>query len=86
MNPEPSKWIYNATYNFKSILGLDCEITLEQRPNYCDRGSFIAKLHPHHRLWLEIDGQDGWPRYYFDEDRAKLECEAWLKKRGQWIT
>jgi hypothetical protein len=29
-----------------------------------------------------IDGADGWPRYYFDLDRAKLELEAWINKRG----
>jgi hypothetical protein len=31
-----------------------------------------------------MDGADLWPRYYFDFERAKLEIEAWLKKRGQW--
>lgn len=32
---------------------------------------------------LEIDDQDGWPRYYFDEGRAKAEIEAWLVKRKE---
>lgn len=32
---------------------------------------------------LEIDGSDGWPRYYFDEGRAKAEIEAWLVKRKE---
>jgi hypothetical protein len=32
---------------------------------------------------LEIDEQDGWPRYFMSEERAKLEVEDWLKKRGQ---
>lgn len=67
------------------IKGKECRITLETRPSYCDRGNFIAKLFPIGRLELSIDHQDGWPRYYFDQDRAKLECEDWLKKRGQWI-
>lgn len=67
------------------IEGTECKITLEQRPAYCDRGNCIAKLFPTGRLKLSIDSQDGWPRYYFDQDRAKLECEEWLKKRGQWI-
>ena len=31
---------------------------------------------------VELDGHDLWPRYYFDLERAKLECEAWLRKRG----
>jgi len=61
------------------------EIILENRPHYCDRGNFIAKVfvdEPHKfesALW--IDEADCWPRYYFDEGRAKLEIEAWLKKR-----
>jgi hypothetical protein len=77
------KWKKNEGY--ESIKGKECEITLEPRPSWCDRGNFIAKLFPTGKLILEIDEQDGWPRYYFDQDRAKLECEAWLKKRGQWI-
>lgn len=61
-----------------------CEITIEPRPHYCDRGNFIAKLFPAigSKLALELDLQDGWPRYYFDLDRAKAEVEAWLVKRG----
>lgn len=58
------------------------EITLEPRPHYCDRGNWIAKVHVGLNCPTEIDSQDGWPRYYFDFDRAKLEIEAWLKKRG----
>jgi hypothetical protein len=65
------------------IEGRECQISLEPRPSYCDRGSFIAKLFPRGGLALEIDAADGWPRYYFDFDRALLEIEAWLVKRGQ---
>jgi hypothetical protein len=65
------------------IYGKRCNITLEPRPHYCDRGNWLAKLFPHGKLAMEIDGQDGWPRYFMDLDRAKLECEDWLKKRGQ---
>ena len=32
-----------------------------------------------------LDGADLWPRYYFDVTRAKLECEAWLKKRDECV-
>lgn len=67
------------------INGKECSITLEPRPSYCDRGNYIAKLNPTGELALEIDYQDGWPRYYFDQSRAKLECEDWLLKRKQWI-
>jgi hypothetical protein len=65
------------------IAGKQCTITIESRPHYCDRGNLIAKLHPFGLLEREIDPSDGWPRYYFDLERAKLECEAWLEKRKQ---
>lgn len=78
-----SSWV-TKNFMWHEIDGKECRITLEPRMGYCDRGNFIAKLFPREKLALEIDDQDGWPRYYFDEDRAKLEIEAWLKKRGQW--
>ncbi len=75
------EWYSQADY--LTARGKDCTVTLEARPHYCDRGNFIAKLHPVGRFALEIDGADMWPRYYFDQARAKLEIEAWLEKRGQ---
>jgi hypothetical protein len=75
-------WI-KETERIDSIRGKECFITLEPRPYYCDRGNWIAKLFPTGELGMEIDGSDGWPRYYFDEARAKLEIEAWLIKRKQ---
>lgn len=78
---EKPRWIQRDGY--QEVYGLDCTITLEPRPGYCDRGQFIAKLVPRGELVREIDDQDGWPRYYFDEARAKAEIHAWLEKRGQ---
>lgn len=60
-----------------------CSITIEARPPYCDRGNWIAKIHPFGHLTYELDDADLWPRYYFDLDRAKAECEAWLEKRAR---
>jgi hypothetical protein len=77
-------WI-KRTDRLEEIQGKECLITLEPRPAYCDRGNFIAKLFPSGDLTYEIDEADGWPRYYFDETRAKLEVEAWLTKRGQAV-
>jgi hypothetical protein len=77
------KW--NNHNSFHEIVGKECTITLESRPPYCDRGNYLAKLFPLGSLVMEIDPQDGWPRYYMDEQRAKLECEDWLKKRKQWV-
>jgi hypothetical protein len=42
-----------------SARGRECEITLERAPYYCDRGNWIAKLHPTGMLLRDIDGQDG---------------------------
>lgn len=60
-------------------------IILAKRPHYCDRGNFLAYLDVRHDPKIPgtyTDGADGWPRYYFDLDRAKLEIEAWITKRG----
>lgn len=73
-------WIKHDGY--QEIKGDEWAITLEPRPGYCDRGNFLAKIWPTGELAREIDSQDGWPRYYFDETRAKLEIEAWLEKRN----
>lgn len=65
------------------VEGRDCTITVESRPYYCDRGNWLAKLHPTGALALEVDEADGWPRYYFDKKRMFEEIGAWLLKRGQ---
>lgn len=62
-----------------------CTITLEPRPPYCDRGRWIAKLHPVGQLAREIDAADCWPRYYFDLAAAMSECNEWMEFRlKQW--
>ncbi len=63
-----------------SIRGEGCEITLEACRS--DRGKYLAKLFLEGAISLSVEGRDGWPRYYFDEARAKLEIEDWLKERG----
>lgn len=68
---------------FFVIEGKDCEITVEPRPLYCDRGHWIAKLHPRDELALEIDDADGWPRYYFGWQALTSEIAAWLEARSQ---
>ena len=67
-----------------SIRGLNCTIYLEPRPTYCDRGNWIAKIDA--LPIVNIDGADGWPRYYFDFDRAQSEIVAWMEKRGESLT
>lgn len=94
MNDASSQWqsVYpkegeGAFLPYEAIRGRDCQITLERRPYYCDRGNYIAKLFTDtgSKLALSIDGADMWPRYYFDYQHAKAEIEAWLTKRGQWL-
>lgn len=82
-----SHWLSekHAQFEVHSIGGKDCLVTVEPRSDYCNRGNFLAKLFLSGKLYDEIDEADGWPRYYFDLERAKLEVEAWLKKREQWI-
>ena len=75
--------IWEQRAGFEEIQGRECLITLEPRPHYCDRGNYVAKLFAFGDLSLEIDESDGWPRYYFDRERAKAEVEAWLIRRGQ---
>lgn len=70
---------------WQRIIGRECTIGLAKRPDYCDRGNFVATLDAWGKLGAEIDMADGFPRYYFDETRAKLEMEAWLRTRRQWI-
>lgn len=57
-------------------------ITLEPRPRYCDRGEWIAKIssRPGEEM---LDQHEGWPRYYFDKQRALDEIGDWLVKRGE---
>lgn len=85
MTTTVSRWV--EAEGFGSIQGRECEVTLQPRPAYCDRGNWHAKLFPRGTLARDIDDQDGWygGRYYFDHERAKREVEAWLKKRGQWV-
>jgi hypothetical protein len=82
---ERAGWTYHNDPVYWNIKGKECEITIEPRAWYCDRGNWLAKIFPTGQLMMDIDDQDGWPRYYFDLDRAMLEVEAWLIKRQQWM-
>ena len=78
--------IWTQCDGYEEAEGKDFTVTLYPRPGYCDRGNFLAQLFQKpgtgHAL---LDFQDAWPRYYFDKERAKLEIEAWFKKRGQLL-
>lgn len=76
----------------QTLRGRHWTIYLIPRPTYCVRGNWLAQLHPniddqprHDVEGSYVGEQDLWPRYYFDEDRAKAEVEAWLTKRKQRV-
>jgi hypothetical protein len=75
-------WKFEEEFGLWEAAGKDWRIYINPRPAYCDRGNWLAFLDVFNDLHREVDGQDGWPRYYFDLTRAKLECEAFIKKRG----
>lgn len=82
-----TQWTYRLETESWFIAGKSCVVIIVRRPRYCDRGNFLAQIFPtpDTRLALPggIDDADGWPRYYFDLTRARLEIEAWLDKRGE---
>lgn len=80
-----SRWAWRENSATWEIWGRHCWIWMDSRPAYCDRGRWLARVESLDHITLFIDGADGWPRYYFDLDRAKLEIEAWLKFRNQWM-
>lgn len=77
-------WERHPDYDLEFVTTDKIEVTLEPRRPGCDRGNYYAKVFPKKGFELEIhiDESDGFPRYYFDQTRAKLELEAWLERRG----
>lgn len=49
---------------------------LTERPRYCDRGHYQVNCN-----LPDIDGADGFPRYYMRRETAIQETEAWLNWR-----
>lgn len=54
-------------------------ICIAPRPHYCDRGQFLVHIFAHGVL--DLDGQESFPRYYFELETAKREMELWVNKR-----
>ena len=50
---------------------------IEKRPPYCDRGRWILKT------TAPLDHQEGFPRYYFVLEIAKVEALAWCQVRKE---
>lgn len=85
----PGEWVPTpqCTARHIQIRGADCCILLAPQPSYMDRGKWLAFLEVDPGAYperLHVEWRvDQWPRYYFDLERAKLECEAWLLARNQ---
>jgi hypothetical protein len=56
------------------------------RPSYCDRGDWIINVIPSGSAKLELDQQDGFPRYFFgSEDEVKEQMQRWANKRKETV-
>lgn len=55
-------------------------ITIEKRPNYCDRGNYLVKC-DNLNFHGDIEWSDGFPRYYFEFECMVREIAAFLTKR-----
>lgn len=73
------KWEFKEN-TWWEIMHKGVGICIEPRPGYCDRGRWIAKIFEPGLLYL--DSSDGWPRYYFNLERAKHEIEDFLHMRA----
>jgi len=74
----PSReWFFHEDWGCQVYRIGNAYVTLAPRNAYCDRGHWDGKV-----FGVEdIDWQDGFPRYYMDETRAKQELAAWLEWR-----
>ena len=54
-------------------------IDIIRRPVFCDRGDWLIQVSGFNG---DLDGQDGFPRYFFGTaDEAKAQMETWLNRR-----
>ena len=59
-------------------------IDIVRRPAYCDRGDWLIQVSGFNS---DLDGQDGFPRYFFGSaDEAKVQMETWLNRREAYRT
>jgi len=71
------EWTYSPDWRCYVYRIGHAYVTLGKRNAYCDRGHWDGKVFG----VPDIDWQDGFPRYYMDERRAKAELAAWLEWR-----
>jgi hypothetical protein len=73
--PVPIKWIPDGKMAVEWVCLGDGEPIGWKEP-YCDRGHWKVNIE-----LPDMDGADGFPRYYMSESVAKAETEAFLKWR-----
>lgn len=73
---------YAGRMQYQNIRGKDCMISLALT-SARNRGNWIAAVEVLDPVALHLDWADAFPRYYFDENRAKAELEQWLAVRHQ---
>lgn len=56
-------------------------IWFTMRPGYCDRGRWHCCVEAEETAGP--DGQEGFPRYYFNLERGLLEMEEWIAARTE---
>lgn len=71
------EWRFNDEYRSWQYCSGPAHIELAPRPFYCDRGRWVATC----TGVGDLDGTDGFPMYFQDLTRAKLEMQAWLDHR-----
>lgn len=81
---EELQLLVHLASSMTNYVDIDCnlaEITIEHRFGYCDRGSFIVKVHSKNCAEFWVDGSDMFPRYYFIFENLISEMSCWIKKR-----
>lgn len=82
----PSEPIYDLQIDEHGIwwiVGRVHVVWMQKRPDYCDRGHYIAHVEPRPGVGMEysIDDADKWPRYFMDFTRMVDEVCDWLAWR-----
>lgn len=72
----------DSIFNYLTISCDNCEICIEPRPRYCDRGQFVVKVLSKDLEKLHIDAADMFPRYYFKLENACNEIDCWIAARN----
>jgi hypothetical protein len=71
--------------NTLEIETTDAQISIWNRPSYCDRGRFLVLGASKDQRKFNLDGADAFPRYFFVKEAVGMEIDAWCRFRNQTI-